>query len=126
MMLRSRRSGALVNGREQNPLEWSEMAILDRGAGRTCPSVPAYGYPRHCVAPAGGGDRLANAVPRVGKWMKQGQEAVCCDTLGEVHLYHVQCNLNRRLAMAMARGDRDLVALLQKESQQLALQDVAC
>jgi len=42
-----------------------------------------------------------------------------CRYIGKVHQANLQENLQRRLSVAQARGDQQLVALLQEEQQQL-------
>jgi hypothetical protein len=41
--------------------------------------------------------------------------------ISQVHLDNMRRNLERRLKVAQANGDEDLVKLLQKESEQLAM-----
>ena len=119
--------------KDQLPVMSTEGEIDGKYRGQNC----KYRYPRHVAqshspvnrqyrginynTPTSSGDFSASLTGQFCHLSAKKPHKVTVSQISEAHLENLRRNLERRLQAAQAKGDDNLVQLLQTESQQLAL-----
>jgi hypothetical protein len=119
--------------KEQPPAIMQEGEIGGKYRGQAW----KYHYPRHVTqsqfkidrkyrglpydSPSSISDSSASMTGKFCPLLIKKTEKVSISEMSEAHLDNVRRNLERRLQAAQAKGDENLVQLLRRESQELAL-----
>jgi hypothetical protein len=78
----------------------------------------AYSTGRPVAAKSQAVTRLAAALENNSIWSTRNPDVI--DEAARIHLANIRSSLERRLAVAKAKGDENLVRMLEKESKQLS------